>query len=273
MNIKRCCAATVGFAAVILTALSAFAQGAQFREKPEWGKYFSDQGVAGTIVVVDERNGSHLVFDATRASTRFIPASTFKIPHALFALDAGIVSDEFQVFKWDGKKRDLEGWNRDQTLRSSMRYSVVWVYQEFAVKLGGKAEKSYLEKTGYGNADPSGGIDRFWLDGGLKISAFEQVEFLRRLYRNELPFKKEHQLLVKDIMIVEAGKEWILRAKTGWGARMEKQVGWWVGWVELPDGPVFFALNIEMPGGGKDAPKRESIARVILASIGALKGK
>ena len=55
----------------------------------------------------------------------------------------------------------------------------------------------------------------------------EQVDFLRKLYRNELPFKVEHQRLVKDIMIVEAGRDWILRAKTGWQARVEPQIGWW----------------------------------------------
>ena len=48
----------------------------------------------------------------------------------------------------------------------------------------------------------------------------------------------------------------ILRAKTGWQARVEPQIGWWVGWVETPTGAVIFALNIDLPGGMKDAPKR-----------------
>ena len=96
------------------------------------------------------------------------------------------------------------------------------------------------------------------------------MAFLQRLYRNELPFRVEHQRLVKDVMIVEAGRDWILRAKTGWQARLEPQVGWWVGWVEWPQGPVFFALNIEMPGKGSDLPKREAIARAVLRSIDAL---
>ena len=52
----------------------------------------------------------------------------------------------------------------------------------------------------------------------------EQVDFLRKLYRNELPFKVEHQRLVKDIMIVEAGRDGSLRAKTGWQARVEPQI-------------------------------------------------
>ena len=154
-----------------------------------------------------------LAYDVERAQKRFMPASTFKVPHALFALDAGAVRDEFQVIRWDGVKRDFDGWNQDQTLRSSMRHSTVWVYQQFAREIGEVREKEYLTRIQYGNADPSGGVDRFWLDGALRISAMEQVDFLRKLYRNELPFKVEHQRLVKDIMIVEAGRDWILRQR------------------------------------------------------------
>ncbi|MBI4915501.1 MAG: class D beta-lactamase [Acidobacteria bacterium] len=242
----------------------------EWTERPAWAALFADAGVRGTIAVVDERVGARWVHDGARARERFIPASTFKIPHALFALDAGIVRDEFQVFRWDGARRDVESWNRDQDLRSSMRNSTVWVYQAFARRLGETRERAYLERIGYGNADPAGGIDRFWLDGALRISALEQIDFLRKLYRNSLPFPVEHQRLVKDVMIVEAGPDWILRAKTGWGARMTPQVGWWVGWVERADGAVFFALNIDMPRGGGDAQKREAIARAVLRSLGAL---
>ena len=65
-----------------------------------------------------------------------------KCPHALFALDAGAVRDEFQVIRWDGVKRDFDGWNQDQTLRSSMRHSTVWVYQQFAREIGEVRERS-----------------------------------------------------------------------------------------------------------------------------------
>jgi beta-lactamase class D len=259
-----------GLFLLLVLGSSTTAPSRPWQERPDWARFFTEAGVSGTIVVVDERENANWVFGGDRARTRFVPASTFKIPHALFALDAAIVADEFQVFPWDGKKRDIETWNRDQDLRSSMRNSVVWVYQMFARGLGEVRERDYLRRTSYGNADPSGGIDRFWLDGGLRISAHEQVAFLRRLYRNELPFRVEHQRLVKDIMIVEAGPDWILRAKTGWGARMSEQIGWWVGWVEWREGAVFFALNIDMPNKADDLPKRESIARAVLRSIHAL---
>jgi beta-lactamase class D len=252
--------------------LPAVASGAEetWTARPDWAAFFEQAGARGTIAVVDERDGRQWVHDEVRAQTRYIPASTFKIPHALFALDAGLVRDEFQVFRWDGVERDIAAWNRDQDLRSSMRNSVVWVYQGFARALGEARERDYLRRIGYGNADPSGGIERFWLDGQLRISAVEQVGFLRRLYRNALPFAVEHQRLVKDVLVVEAGRDWILRAKTGWAGRTEPQVGWWVGWVERTDGAVFFALNIDMPGGVADAPKREAIARRVLQKIAAL---
>jgi beta-lactamase class D len=242
---------------------------ADFQERPDWKHFFTDQGVDGTIVVIDERVNGHWVYDMARAKKRYSPASTFKISHALFALDAGVVKDEFQVFKWDGKKRLYDFWNKDQTLRSSMRDSVVWVYQRLAAAIGEKAEKDYLKKINYGNADFSGPVEYFWLNESLKISAFEQVAFLQRLYRNELPFSIEHQRLVKDIMIVEAKKYRILRAKTGTYMNENKGYGWYVGWVEHSDGAVFFALNIDIVKD-EDIPKRIEISRAILRSIKAL---
>jgi beta-lactamase class D len=259
-------AVLAGLLALAVTTVAA----EPWQERADWATHFEEAGVEGTIVVLDERDGAHWVHNQERATTRFLPASTFKIPHALFALDAGAVRDEFQAFAWDGEARAIASWNRDQDLRSSMRNSVIWVYEEIARSIGEEAERRYLRQIGYGNADPSGGIESFWLDGALRVSALEQIGFLQRLYRNALPFRVEHQRLVKDVMIVEAGRDWILRAKTGWQARVEPQVGWWVGWVERPDGAVFFALNIEMPNQAADLPKREAIARAALRSIGAL---
>lgn len=237
-------------------------------ERSDWGKFFSDFQAKGTIVVADERQADHaiLVFDLARSKKRYSPASTFKIPHTLFALDVGTVRDEFQIFRWDGVKRSFAGHNQDQDLRSAMRNSTVWVYELFAKEIGEDNARRYLKQIDYGNTDPSTSNGDYWIDGNLAISAQEQIAFLKKLYRNDLPFRVEHQRLVKDLMIVEAGRNWVLRAKTGW----EGSVGWWVGWVEWPTGPVFFALNIDTPNRMDDLFKREAIARAILRSIEAL---
>lgn len=240
-------------------------------DKPEWGAYFAEFGATGTLVVVDERQTppTMLVFNRDRAVRRYSPASTFKIPHTLFALDAGAVVDEFQVFEWDGVTRTFPGHNQDQTLRSAMRNSTLWVYEGFARQIGEARARAYLEVANYGNADPSTAKGSYWVDGKLRISAYEQVAFLRKLYRNELPFRVEHQRLVKDLMIVEAGRSWILRAKTGW----EGSYGWWVGWVETQEGAVFFALNMDTPRRLEDLPGREQIVRAVLRSMGLLQSE
>ena len=253
---------------LMLTLTACFPLPGAAQERPEWARFFDEFDAKGTIVVVDERvrNRATWVFDPQRASRRFSPASTFKIPHTLFALDAGAVRDEFEVFEWDGVERAFAGHNRDQDLRSAMRNSAMWVYERFAKEIGEEAARRYLKRIDYGNADPTTDKGAYWVDGNLAISAHEQVAFLQRLYRNQLPFKVEHQRLVKDLMIVEAGREWILRAKTGW----EGSMGWWVGWVEWPAGPVFFALNIDTPNRLGDLAKREQVARAILRSMEAL---
>lgn len=260
------------FAAAFL-ALAAFASPlhaqAVVHERADWGRHFDASGATGTIIVLDARGNSapeQMVFDTERAHRAFSPASTFKIPHALFALEAGVVSDEFQVFEWDGTEHRFADHNRDHDLRSSMRASAVWVYEHFAEAIGEPAARGYLRRIDYGNADTSAGEGPYWIEGGLAISARGQIDFLQRLYRNALPFAVENQRLVKDIIIVEAGQDWILRAKTGWSGKL----GWWVGWVEWPEGPVFFALNIDTPNGLDDLPKRQAIARDVLVSLKAL---
>ena len=163
MNRRRLivCALSIVVASVACAASAS-------QERSDWSSFFSDADAQGTIVVVDARSNNDVVFvyDSERAGRRYSPASTFKIPHSLFALDAGILRDEFQVVPWDGVKRPIEAWNQDQDLRSAMRNSTVWVYEQFAQQLGDKRETDYMRKIGYGN-EVTGGGKPFWVEGDL----------------------------------------------------------------------------------------------------------
>ena len=236
-------------------------------DEAPWAPYFSEANARGSMVVMDLRHKreARYVYSLARAQRCYSPASTFKVPHSLFALDAGLLRDEFQTIPWDGVQRSNAAWNQDQTLRSAMRDSTVWVYEQVASKLGNARETAYLQRLGYGNANTTGSKP-FWVEGDLAVSSIEQLAFLRRLYSDELPFKVEHQRIVKDVMVTETGPDWTLRAKTGWTGR----IGWWVGWVEWPDGPVFFVLNMDTPNRLADLAKRQDITRRILRSLDAL---
>jgi beta-lactamase class D len=118
--------------------------------------------------------------DFRRAKERFLPASTFKIFNSLAALESGVIKDQDEIIKWDSIPRGWEKWDMDHNLRSAIKYSAVWFYQELARRIGEEKMRSYINKTGYGNKNIEGGIDLFWLQGELKISAMEQIEFLKK---------------------------------------------------------------------------------------------
>ena len=206
-----------------------------------------------------------------RAFEGFLPASTFKIPMSLIALETGAAADQTQPFKWDGTKRRIEDWNRDQTLASAYKVSAVWVFQSLARQIGQPTVQQFVRDFRYGNAVAGPVGDRFWLDGDLRISAVGQIEFLRRVHDRALPLSDRTYDIARKVMLRDQGPGWRLYAKTGWADNAEPGLGWFVGWVEQDRDarPVYFALNMDM----KDpafSPKREEIVKRVLRSMGAL---
>ncbi len=259
---------------LVAASASSMVRGAapDWQERADWSRVFSEAGVSGTAVIYDESGQRWLVHDRARADHAYSPASTFKVFNAMAALDSDAVKDEHEVIRWDGKQRQYQTWNRDHSLASGMKFSVVWFYQEMARRIGAKRMQDLLDKVGYGNHRIGGAVDMFWLDESLRISAIEQIDFLRRLADGTLPFSGRAQETVRRITIVEDASTWILHAKTGWSthgaADGKADLGWVVGWVERAGRRWFFAVNIDMPDSA-DAQKRMQIARKLLESEGA----
>ncbi|MFA7331625.1 MAG: class D beta-lactamase [Candidatus Delongbacteria bacterium] len=237
--------------------------------RPDWLALFRAAGVTGTLVMQELESGHWLASDTVRARERRLPASTFKIPNSLIALETGVLRDERQVLPWDGVTHPIAGWNRDHTLRSALSVSSVPVYQDFARRIGESRLRLWLDSLDYGNADCGGGVDHFWLDGALAISPVEQVRFLARLARLELPLSERSQRILREALIVEATPDYVLHAKTGWAARIEPGHGWWVGWLEREGRTLVFALNLDLRGEA-DLPLRQELVRRALAGLGEL---
>src|SRR3981081_1058559 len=129
-------------------------------------KHFADEGTAGTFVGYKTDDYLIIASDKDRSGQAYLPASTFKVPNSLIALETGVVEDpDKDVFKWDGVKRDIEAWNRDHTLRSAIAASAVPVYQEIARRIGAERMQKYVDLLDYGNRDIAGGLDPSWVDG------------------------------------------------------------------------------------------------------------
>src|SRR3977135_746217 len=114
--------------------------------------HFTEEGTGGPFggYKIDE----YLVIasDTERSGEAMLPASTFKIPNSLIALETGVVGDpDKDVFPWDGVVRSIEAWNRDHTMRSAIAASAVPVYQEIARRIGAERMQKYVDLFEYGN--------------------------------------------------------------------------------------------------------------------------
>jgi beta-lactamase class D len=235
-------------------------------------KHFTDIGMAGTFVGYKTDDYLIIASDKDRSGQAMLPASTFKIPNSLIALETGVVADpDKDVFKWDGVVRDIAAWNQDHTLRSAIAASAVPVYQEIARRIGAGRMQSYLNEFDYGNRNIGGGIDQFWLTGDLRIDPVQQIDFVDRLRRSTLPAAARSQQLVRDILPVTKVGDAVIRAKTGLlGAELGKpSLGWIVGWAEKGSAQTVFALNCDVRAPEHIAA-RMTIAQQCLSDIGAL---
>jgi beta-lactamase class D len=136
---------------------------------------------------------------------RLSPASTFKVPHAIAALDAGVVSGPDEVIRYDGTGSWPELSRHDHTPATTISYSVVWYFHRVASRLGMERERSYLTRLDFGNADPSSGRTTFWLGGSLAITPDEQLRCWRRLHADSLPVPSTATQQVRDMLIEPNG--------------------------------------------------------------------
>ena len=230
---------------IIILVISNFCKGQTFETRDDFRQFYDQNEVTGSFVIYDLSNDNYIFYNQSQFNQQFTPASTFKICNSLIGLETGVIKDENYTIKWDSVKRRIPAWNRDQDLKSAFKNSTVWYYQELARRVGGEKMKYWLDKSNYGNADTSGGIDKFWLTGGLRITPAQQIDFLRRLYDNNLPFSHRTIEIVKNIMIVKDTLDYVVSAKTGWGFQDELNIGWYVGYVEKKDNVYFFANCIQ----------------------------
>ncbi len=239
-------------------------------------------GKDGCILVMNAKSGAfEHTWNAERCRVRFPACSTFKVPLALMAFDAGVLKDEKQVLKWDGTKRMLDAWNRDHNAATWMQESVVWFSQRLTPMLGEPRVKKYLHDFHYGNEDLSGGLTDAWLhspDSGktaLSISAYEQVDFMRAFWKNRLQVSPAAVALTKQITFLEKSpKGYLFSGKTGsnfYGADKKKRLGWFIGHLEKDDEEYIVVTNFsdtETPSetmfGGK---KAKEITKAFLESI------
>ncbi|HRP30948.1 MAG TPA: class D beta-lactamase [Agriterribacter sp.] len=238
-------------------------------------KYFDQYNVEGSFALFDNGRGKFLIYNLERDTSRMLPASTFKIVNALVALQTGVLTTDSSVVKWDGVQRENAQWNQDLNLAEAFKYSAVPHFQEIARRIGRDTMQKWIDSLKYGNMKIGPAVDSFWLDNSLEISPDEEMGLVKKLYFDQLPFRKSVQQSVRNMMVQEDNSNYSISYKTGWGINKKNHsVGWVVGWIEENKHPYFFVLNIETPDTGADISSiRLNILNSILKREGFFEGK
>ncbi len=232
----------------------------------------------GTFVVYEPGPALWRVYNPERAVQGYLPASTFKIANSLIALETGAADGPDFALAWDPAAtppapRWPRSWRQDHVLSTAFQNSVYWFYQELARRIGEEPMRDYLARFDYGNQNMGGGLDRFWLEGDLRISAYEQVTFLERFHSGRLGLSPDTTEWVKEMMLLEEGPAYRLSGKTGTAdVTPTRELGWIVGFVEHDDEIAFYALNMEGERVWEDWPPqtRAVLVRLLLADLGIL---
>ncbi|MGF2413262.1 penicillin-binding transpeptidase domain-containing protein [Ferruginibacter sp.] len=244
-------------------------------------KYFDENNVDGCFTLLNNADGKVTVYNMALDTQRFTPASTFKIVNSLIGLQTGRITNDTMLIKWDGQVRVFAGgdtakdWNKDMNMTEAFKVSSVPYYQEVARRVGKDTMQAWIDSLGYGNRNTSGPVDSFWLNNVLKISPDEQLGLVKRLYFDQLPFRKSVHEMVKGVMLQEDNTAYKLSYKTGWGFDEQKNnIGWQVGWIEENNHVYFFVTFVKAGKGDVDMRTiRKNITTGILKQLGFFEGK
>jgi beta-lactamase class D len=175
------------------------------------------------------------------------PASTYKIPHALIALQAGVITPD-TAMPWDGTAYDSPEWRRTHTLDSAIKWSALPFFQQTARRIGSDRMRAGLAALEFGRDGFDGDVASFWLNGDLVVTPLEQYAFLQRFFAGRLRIDAAHLAAVRDALRMPPAAvtnasgthpfrlSWpgpvVVRIKTGNTTVAGERVSWAVGAVE-----------------------------------------
>ena len=213
--------------------------------KQKFQSILDSASINGSILFYDLQEDKYYSNDFEWAKKGQLPASTFKIPNSIIALESGIIKNDSTLLIWNGEKRRNKNWEQDLTFRDALHFSCVPCYQKIAKEIGVKKMRNYLDLFNYGIIKfDSTTIDNFWLEGDSRINQFQQINFLKAFYQSQLSISERTEKTMKRMMVIEDTNEFKISGKTGWSYTNEIDNGWFVGYIESHKKVYFFATNI-----------------------------
>ena len=199
------------------------------------------------------RDGDRILDRGTLdAEARLLPCSTYKLPHALIALEAGVISLDRNTFTCDPAQCHSD--HGTLGLESAIRQSCLSYFRQVARRLGVDREAAGMKALGYPGRGSLTPADAFWVDSpSFGITLREQLTWIHRFYTEDLGVKPAHLAAVRAATRRTEMPAWTLWGKTGsTGAHGGHPHGWFVGRVQWKDGRTSdVALLVTSPPEGR----------------------
>lgn len=193
--------------------------------------YFDDCGYEGSITIFDYNLGKWISNDFRDSHRATLPASTFKIINTLIVLETEAVKDEYELVPWIDDYDTVKYSHRPNIyhamgIKEAFELSAGWVYRELAKAVGKETYLSFLERITYGNGQIFIDDPDFWNFGDFAVSPVNQIEILKSVYEETIPFSEQSINKLKSMMLMEDNENYKLSAKTGWTSQNGVSIGW-----------------------------------------------
>jgi beta-lactamase class D len=237
--------------------------------------FFKKENVEGCFTFLDNATGEIKLYNMAMDTSRFAPFETFDIVSSLFLLQTGVVTDEKMTIALDSASLKYFKGKIEPNIVNAFQFNATPFFQKTISGMGKDTLQDWISRLGYGNKDISGPLDSFWLNNRLKISPDEQLGLLKRLYFDQLPFRKTVHASVRQMMIKENNSAYKFAIKNGLGLEdSTNRISWVNGWVEENNHVYFFSSVIKDKENKVDLPAIHlNIVKGILTQYGFFKGK
>ena len=106
-----------------------------YGEDADIANLFKEKNLNGTLVISSLDGKKVYTHNDERARTRFVPASTFRVPNTLISLEEAVIPDEKVIVIWDGTDKGQPTCNSDLSLETAFASTCESVDQEMAKRV------------------------------------------------------------------------------------------------------------------------------------------
>ena len=227
-------------------------------------EFFKKYQFSGSFALLNNANDDFSIYNLEDyRDSAYAPGPAFDLLNAMIAIEAGTITDENSF---------LENTGSNNTLKNSFEKNPVF-FDSLAKHTGKDHMQFWIDSLHYGQVKIDQNISAFWKDNSLKLSADEQLGFIKNLYFSNLPFQKRTQAIGKNLLGKEANTKYTLAYNKGIAPHGDKFVSLITGWIVENKHVYFFSLTTKHADKDMLRGNSEKLLKEILKDYGFFEGK